>query len=88
MTSSVQDMLAEIKTSQNKFDEFWRIHRSRVEHMMRMCHFSRSGEKVYLSCCSTTTSMCMYLLLLSVYVIDYYTYCDSRAIHVLLWLKV
>ena len=46
MTSSVQDMLAEIKTSQNKFDEFWRIHRSRVEHMMRMCHFSRSGEKV------------------------------------------
>lgn len=46
MTSSVCDMVAEIKTSQNKFDEFWRVHRSRVEHMMRMCHFSRSGEKV------------------------------------------
>jgi hypothetical protein len=39
-------MLQEIKTSQNEFDEFWRIHRSRVEHMMRMCHFARSGEKL------------------------------------------
>ena len=46
MISSVDDMLMEIKGSQNSFDEFWKVHRSRVEHIMRMCHFSRSGEKV------------------------------------------
>ena len=46
MTKSVGDMLMEVKDSQSKFDEFWRVHRSHVEHIMRMCHFSRSGEKV------------------------------------------
>ena len=46
MTSSVAQMLMEVKDSLNKFDGFWKVHRSRVEHMMRMCHFARSGEKV------------------------------------------
>ena len=46
MTQSVNDMLSEVKSCMNKFDEFWKVHRSRVEHMMRMCHFARSGEKV------------------------------------------
>ena len=47
MTASVGDMLMEVKDSQKEFDEFWRVHRSRVEHIMRMCHFARSGEKVW-----------------------------------------
>ena len=46
MMSSVEEMLKEIKNNQNGFDKFWRVHRCRVEHMMSMCHFTRSGEKV------------------------------------------
>ena len=46
MTSSVGEMLIEVKDSQKEFDDFWKIHRTHSEHIMRMCHFSRSGEKV------------------------------------------
>ena len=46
MMASVGDMLMEIKDSQKEFDDFWKVHRSYSEHIMRMCHFSRSGEKV------------------------------------------
>jgi hypothetical protein len=46
MTSSVGEMLIEIKDSQKEFDNLWKIHRTHSEHIMRMCHFSRSGEKL------------------------------------------
>jgi phage-related tail protein len=46
MTSSVGEMLIEVKDSQKEFDDFWKIHRTHSEHIMRMCHFSRSGEKL------------------------------------------
>ena len=46
MMSSLNDMLKELKAEQKKFDSFWAIHKARVDHMMRKCHFERSAEKV------------------------------------------
>ena len=46
MISSVDGMMKEIKAHQSEFDQFWKLHRARVEHMMSMCHFNRSTEKV------------------------------------------
>ena len=46
MMSSLKGMLEDIRNSQTQFDEFWGIHKARVDHMMRMCHFNRSTEKV------------------------------------------
>ena len=57
MTSSIGVMMVEIKDSQKEFDDFWKVHRSRGEHIMRMCHFSRSGEKVYLCDIIMTSSL-------------------------------
>ena len=67
MTMSVSEMLMEVKDKQKEFDDFWKVHRSRVEHIMRMCHFARSGEKVrtphknqpltHLLACSLTLSL-------------------------------
>ena len=47
MMASLGGMLQELKAEQGKFDSFWVIHKARVDHMMRMCHFNRSAEKVY-----------------------------------------
>ena len=46
MMLSVEKMMKEIKARQSEFDQFWKLHRARVEHMMSMCHFNRSTEKV------------------------------------------
>ena len=46
MMSSLNGMLQEQKAEQGKFDSFWMIHKARVDHMMRMCHFNRSADKV------------------------------------------
>lgn len=48
MMSSLGGMLQELKMEQRKFDSFWKIHKARVDHMMRMCHFNRSAEKVHI----------------------------------------
>ena len=50
MMSSLNGMLQELKAEQGKFDSFWMIHKARVDHMMRKCHFNRSTEKVGLQC--------------------------------------
>ena len=49
MLSLLNGMLEELKEKQEEFDEFWALHRARVDHMMRMCHFSRSVAKVRVS---------------------------------------
>lgn len=46
MMSSLKGMLEDIQHSQSQFDEFWGVHKGRVDHMMRMCHFTRSADKV------------------------------------------
>ena len=46
MMSSLNGMMQELKAEQGKFDSFWMIHKARVDHMMRMCHFNRSADKV------------------------------------------
>ena len=46
MMSSLNGMLEELRNSQAEFDEFWSVHKARVDHMMRMCHFNRTAEKV------------------------------------------
>ena len=47
MMSSLNGMLQELKAEQGKFDSFWMIHKARVDHLMRMCHFNRSAKKVH-----------------------------------------
>ena len=49
MLSLLNGMLEELKEKQEEFDEFWALHRARVDHMMCMCHFSRSVAKVRVS---------------------------------------
>ena len=46
MMSLLNKMLEELKTKQTEFDQFWSLHKARVDHMMRMCHFNRTSEKV------------------------------------------
>ena len=46
MMSTLNGMLEDVRNSQSQFDEFWCIHKARVDHMMRMCHFNRSVGKV------------------------------------------
>lgn len=46
MMSSLNGMLEDVRNSQSQFDEFWSVHKARVDHMMRMCHFNRSADKV------------------------------------------
>ena len=48
MLGSLNGMLTELKAELRKFDSFWVIHKARVDHMMRKCHFNRSAEKVRL----------------------------------------
>ncbi len=48
MMSSLNGMLEDVRNSQSLFDKFWAIHKARVDHMMRMCHFNRSADKVTL----------------------------------------
>ena len=49
MMSSLNGMMQELKAEQGKFDSFWMIHKARVDHMMRMCHFNRSADKVMMN---------------------------------------
>ena len=46
LMASLRGMMHELKAEQMKFDSFWATHKARVDHMMRMCHFNRSAEKV------------------------------------------
>ncbi len=46
MKESLKDMLVDLKASQGQFDVFWTVHKARVDHMMRMCHFKRTADKV------------------------------------------
>ncbi len=52
MTSSLDGMLEELKATQEEFDRFWALHKARVDHMVKMCHFSRTTEKVGTVTCS------------------------------------
>ena len=46
MLSLLNGMLEELKEKEEEFDKVWALHRARVDHMMRMCHFNRSAGKV------------------------------------------
>jgi hypothetical protein len=46
MKEALVGMMKDLKGSQGQFDSFWTIHKTRVDHMMRMCHFKRTAEKV------------------------------------------
>ena len=49
-TPSVMEYLnrtnEDVKEEQAEFDKFWAIHKSRLDHIMRTCHFHRSVKKV------------------------------------------
>ena len=69
MMSSLNGMLEELRQQQSQFDAFWGVHKARVDHMMRMCHFNRGAEKVcdtlymYMHVHVTVHVMYMYMLL-------------------------
>ena len=46
MREVLKEMMKDLKASQGQFDAFWTIHKARVDHMMRMCHFKRNAENV------------------------------------------
>lgn len=46
MKEALHGMLKDLKGSQGQFDSFWTVHKARVDHMMRMCHYKRTAEKV------------------------------------------
>ena len=46
MKTALEGMLKDLKASQGQFDSFWTTHKARVDHMMRMCYFKRTAEKV------------------------------------------
>lgn len=46
MLSNLNGMVEDVRSKQNEFDMFWTVHKARVDHMMRMCHFNRTAEKV------------------------------------------
>ena len=48
MMSSLNEMLQELEAEQGKFDSIWMIHKARVDHMMRKCHFNSNTEKVHI----------------------------------------
>ncbi|XP_064394255.1 guanine nucleotide exchange factor DBS-like isoform X2 [Halichondria panicea] len=45
MMSALNGMLEDIRNTMSQFDKFWGVHKARVDHMMRMCHFNRSADK-------------------------------------------
>ena len=46
MMSALNGMLEDVRNTMSQFDKFWGVHKARVDHMMRMCHFNRSADKV------------------------------------------
>lgn len=38
----------EIREEQAEFEKFWAMHKSRLDHIMRTCHYKRTVEKVRL----------------------------------------
>ncbi len=52
MISFLNGLLEELKSKQEEFDGFWALHKARVDHMMKMCHFNRTTDKVgTVTCC-------------------------------------
>lgn len=50
MRDALSGMMKDLRASQGQFDSFWTSHKTRVDHMMRMCHFKRTAEKVGVAC--------------------------------------
>lgn len=48
----------EIHEEQAEFEKFWAMHKSRLDHIMRTCHYKRTVEKVRL--CNELLLICFY----------------------------
>ena len=46
MMSSLNGLLEELKAKRTDFEAFWTLHKARVDHMLMLCHFSRTTAKV------------------------------------------
>ena len=46
MTSSLNGLLDELKAMRIDFEAFWTIHKANVDHIMKVCHFTRTTKKV------------------------------------------
>ena len=46
MKDALSGMLQDMHSSLSQFDAFWTVHKARVDHMMRMCHFQKTASSV------------------------------------------
>ena len=46
MMSQLNGMLEELKEKKEELDKVWALHQARGDHMIRVCQFDRSAEKV------------------------------------------
>ena len=46
MMSQLNGMLEELKEKKEELDKVWALHQARADHMIRVCQFNRSAEKV------------------------------------------
>lgn len=40
----------DVQEEQAEFNKFWAVHKSRLDHMMRTCHFYKTVQKVWCTC--------------------------------------
>ena len=46
MIASLGEMLEELKEEEKGSNAFWTVHKARLDHFLRICHFKKSAEKV------------------------------------------
>ena len=46
MMSQLNGMLEELKEKKKELDKVWALHQARADHMIHVCQFNRSAEKV------------------------------------------
>lgn len=58
MREALMSMMKDLRASQGQFDSFWTSHKTRVDHMMRMCHFKKTAEKVGVVLVTRNSAVC------------------------------
>ena len=46
MIASLNGLLEELKVTEKDSNAFWSIHKARIDHFLRICHFKKSANKV------------------------------------------
>ena len=46
MIASLNGLLEELKAEEKDSNAFWGVHKARIDHFLRTCHFKKSADKV------------------------------------------